>query len=99
MTREKIYRLLMVRYLELLNCKQSNMWELHNPRVIRMVHNIIKCVQEEKELDREVREYFINVVLSNLIMGNMILEKTYQTNTVLLFLKWCNGKGQDSTSN
>ena len=49
-------------------CKQSNMWELHNPRVIGMVHNIIKCVQEEKELDREAKEYFINVVLSNLII-------------------------------
>ena len=60
----------MVRYLEFIKaiCKQSNMWELHNPRVIRMVHNIIKCVQEEKELDREAREYFINVVLSNLII-------------------------------
>ena len=60
----------MVRYLEFIKaiCKQSNMWELHNPRVIRMVHNIIKCVQEEKGLDREAREYFINVVLSNLII-------------------------------
>ena len=44
------------------------MWELHNPRVIGMVNNIIRCVQEEKELDRETREYFIDVVLSNLII-------------------------------
>ena len=60
----------MVRYLEFIKAisKQSNMWELHNPRVIGMVHNIIKCVQEEKELDHETREYFINVVLSNLII-------------------------------
>ena len=44
----------MVRYLEFIKaiCKQSNMWELHNPRVIGMVHNIIKCVQEEKELSQ-----------------------------------------------
>ena len=60
----------MVKYLEFIKaiCKQSNMWELYNPRVIGMVHNIIKCVQVEKELDREAREYFINVVLSNLII-------------------------------
>ena len=60
----------MVRYLEFIKaiCKQSNMWELHNPRVIGMVHNIFKCVQEEKGLDREAREYFINVVLSNLVI-------------------------------
>ena len=60
----------MTHYLEFIKaiCKQSNMWELHNPRVIGMVNNIIRCVQEEKELDREDREYFINVVLSNLII-------------------------------
>ena len=60
----------MTHYLEFIKaiCKQSNMWELHNPRVIGMVNNIIRCVQEEKELDREVREYLINVVLSNLII-------------------------------
>ncbi len=33
-----------------------------------MAHNIIKCAQEEKELDRDTRDYFINVVLSNLII-------------------------------
>ena len=60
----------MVRYLEFVKaiCKQSNMWELHNPRVIGMVHNIIRCVQQETALDREIREYFIDVVLSNLII-------------------------------
>ena len=60
----------MVHYLEFIKaiCKQSNMWELYNPRVIGMVHNIIKCIQQEKELDREAREFFINVVLSNLII-------------------------------
>ena len=60
----------MVHYLEFIKaiCKQSNMWELYNPRVIGMVYNIIKCIQQEKELDREAREFFINVVLSNLII-------------------------------
>ena len=60
----------MVHYLEFIKaiCKQSNMWELYNPRVIGMVHNIIKCIQLETELDREAREFFINVVLSNLII-------------------------------
>ena len=60
----------MTHYLEFIKaiCKQSNMWELHNPRVIGMTNNIIRCVQLEKELDRESKEYFINVVLSNLII-------------------------------
>ena len=60
----------MTHYLEFIKaiCKQSNMWELHNPRVIGMVNNIIRCVQEEEGLDRESKEYFINVVLSNLII-------------------------------
>ena len=60
----------MVDYLEFIKaiCKQSNLWELHNPRVIGMIYNIINCIQEEKELDRQAREYFINVVLSNLII-------------------------------
>ena len=60
----------MIHYLEFIKaiCKQSNMWELHNPRVIGMMHNIIKCVQNEDSLDRETKEFFINVVLSNLII-------------------------------
>ena len=60
----------MVDYLEFIKaiCKQSNMWELHNPRVIGMVNNIIKCIQNEKSLDRKSRELFIDVVLSNLII-------------------------------
>ena len=60
----------MTHYLEFIKaiCKQSNMWELHNPRVIGMVNNIIRCVQKEEGLDRESKEYFINVVLSNLII-------------------------------
>jgi len=60
----------MVEYLEFIKavCKQYNMWELHNPRVIGMVNNIIKCVQSEKTLDRKSRELIIDVVLSNLII-------------------------------
>ena len=60
----------MVDYLEFIKaiCKQSKMWELHNPRVIGMVNNIIKCIQNEKSLDRKSRELFIDVVLSNLII-------------------------------
>ena len=60
----------MVRYLEFIKaiCKQSEMWELNNPRVVGMMHNIIQCVQNEEELDRITKEYLVNVVLSNLII-------------------------------
>ena len=60
----------MVRYLEFVKaiCKQSEMWELNNPRVIGMMHNIIQCVQNEEELDRDVKEHLVNVALSNLII-------------------------------
>lgn len=60
----------MVHYIEYIKaiCKQSGMWELHNPRVIGMVNNIIKCVQNDVDLDRETRDYVINLVLSNLIV-------------------------------
>ena len=60
----------MTHYLEFIKaiCKQSNMWELDNPRVIAMVNNIVKCIQTEEELGRKEKEYFINVVLSNLII-------------------------------
>ena len=60
----------MVDYLEFIKaiCKQSNMWELNNPRVVGMVNNIIKCIQIEKSLDRKSRELFVDVVLSNLII-------------------------------
>ena len=60
----------MVDYLGFIKaiCKQSKMWELHNPRVIGMVNNIMKCIQNEKSLDRKSRELFIDVVLSNLII-------------------------------
>lgn len=60
----------MVRYLEFIKaiCKQSEMWELNNPRVVGMIHNIIQCVQNEEDLDREIKDYLINVVISNLII-------------------------------
>jgi len=60
----------MVRYLEFIKaiCKQSEMWELNNPRVVGMMHNIIQCVQNEEELDHNTKEYLVNVVLSNLII-------------------------------
>ena len=60
----------MVRYLEFVKaiCKQSETWELNNPRVIGMMYNIIQCVQNEEELDRDVKEHLVNVVLSNLII-------------------------------
>ena len=60
----------MVRYLEFVKaiCKQSAMWELNNPRVIGMMHNIIQYVQNEEELDPDVKEHLVNVVLSNLII-------------------------------
>jgi len=62
----------MVSYLEFIKaiCKQSEMWELNNPRVIGIMHNIIQCVQNEEEFDRDVKEHFVNVVLSNLIIYN-----------------------------
>ena len=77
----------MVHYTEFIKaiCKQSNMWELHNPRVIAMINNIIKCVQKDKELEREVREHFINVVLSNLIIfGKYEIPDLQESNKNLL---------------
>ena len=60
----------MVRYLEFIKeiCKQSEMWELNNPRVVGMIHNIIQCVQNEEDLDHEIKDHLINVVISNLII-------------------------------
>ena len=60
----------MVRNLGIIKaiCKQSEMWELNNPRVVGMIHNIIQCVQNEEDLDREIKDHLINVVISNLII-------------------------------
>ena len=49
-------------------CKQSQMWELDNPRVVALINNIIKCVETEKELSEDQKLTFINIVLSNLII-------------------------------
>ena len=49
-------------------CKQSEMWELDNPRVIGMINNILLCLETEKDLDDESRVALMNIVLSNLII-------------------------------
>ena len=49
-------------------CKQSEMWELDNPRVIGMINNILLCLETEEGLDDESRVKLMNIVLSNLII-------------------------------
>ena len=49
-------------------CKQSEMWEINNPRVIAMLDNIFKCIDDEEILDDESKETFTNIVFSNLII-------------------------------
>ena len=49
-------------------CKQSEMWEINNPRVIAMLNNIFKCINDEENLDDDSKETFINIVFSNLII-------------------------------
>ena len=49
-------------------CKQSDMWELDNPRVVRMINNIIKCIEQEEDLNDEAKITATNIVLSNLII-------------------------------
>ncbi len=49
-------------------CKQSQMWELDNPRVVALINNVIKCVENEEEISEEQKLTFINIVLSNLII-------------------------------
>ena len=49
-------------------CKQSEMWELDNPRVIAMINNILLCLETEEGLDDESRVALMNIVLSNLII-------------------------------
>ena len=46
--------------------KQSEMWELNNPRVIAMLDNIFKCIENEQNLTEESKETFTNIVFSNL---------------------------------
>ena len=49
-------------------CRQSEMWEINNPRVIAMLDNIFKRINDEKNLDDDSKETFINIVFSNLII-------------------------------
>ncbi len=49
-------------------CQQSDMWELNNPRVIGMINNMIKCIENEDSFTQEQKETAINVILSNLII-------------------------------
>ena len=49
-------------------CRQSEMWEINNPRVIAMLDNIFKCINNGENLDDEKKETFINIVFSNLII-------------------------------
>ena len=50
------------------HCRQSEMWEINNPRVIAMLNNIFKCINDEENLDDDSKETFINIVFSNLII-------------------------------
>ena len=36
-------------------CKQSDMWELDNPRVVGMINNIIKCIEQEEDIKTKQR--------------------------------------------
>ena len=49
-------------------CRQSEMWEINNPRVIAMLDSIFKCINDEENLDDDSKETFINIVFSNLII-------------------------------
>ena len=49
-------------------CKQSEIWEINNPRVIAMFNNIFKCLKEDENLDEESKETLIYIVFSNLII-------------------------------
>ena len=35
-------------------CKQSQMWELDNPRVVALINNVIKCVENEEEISENL---------------------------------------------
>ena len=49
-------------------CKQSEIWEINNPRVIAMFNNIFKCLKDDESLDEESKETLIYIVFSNLII-------------------------------
>ena len=58
-------------------CKQSEMWEINNPRVIAMLNNIFKCLNDDESLDEESKETSIHIVFSN-----MIIYSRYDLNNV-----------------
>ena len=58
-------------------CKQSEMWEINNPRVISMLNNIFKCLKDDESLDEESKETLIHIVFSN-----MIIYSRYDLNNV-----------------
>jgi len=49
-------------------CQQSDMWELNNPRVIGMINNMMKCVENEESYTQDQKETAVNIILSNLII-------------------------------
>ena len=49
-------------------CKQSNLWELNNPRVIGMINNMIKCIENEATYTQDQKETAANIILSNLMI-------------------------------
>ena len=49
-------------------CKQSELWEIDNPRVVAMIYNIIQCIETEELFSQEEKETAMNIVLSNLII-------------------------------
>ena len=56
-------------------CKQSNLWELNNPRVIGMINNMIKCIENEATYTQDQKETAANIILSNLtIFGKYKIE-------------------------
>lgn len=69
----------MTRYLDLIKaiCRESKLIEIDNPRVVAMIHNIIQCVQNEENLDKETRDLFIDIVLSNLIIFGKYDSETF----------------------
>ena len=55
------------------------MWELNNPRVIGMINNMIKCIENEESYTQDQKETAVNIILSNLIIfGKYKIESKIQ---------------------
>ena len=52
-------------------CRQSEMWEINNPRVIAMLDNIFKCIKEEQNLD-DLTKYWSDELLSIIEVGEFV---------------------------